>query len=194
VPQSSRSAGALLVVGVALLGACSDSPSGSSWVDAARVDPGGQTAGGFDDELPSTIGCEPLGVDEPAVAAAPTGAPPTGDLLRGTGNDPYTATGARQLPGPDMVRVAPHPSPVSVVVARPVDPDEHVAARQADAEDTGPVPPSRYEPGRGSPAFTGGDGPARSTTTEAASDDPDEQATDAPSPADPGPCLPVLGP
>jgi hypothetical protein len=68
----------------------------------------------------------------------------------------------------------------------PSTPDEHVAARQPDGLDTGPVPPSRYTPGRGSSASV--DEP-RSTTTIADDDADDRPATDASVP-----CIPVLGP
>jgi hypothetical protein len=192
VTQRSRSAGILLVLGViaTITGACTDSTSGSSWVDEARA---GQVElpDVGDGDLPATVGCEPLGVDEPAFAAPSPGGIAAGTVDRGTGNDPYTATGARQRAGPDMVRSAPPAAPVSVVVARPVDPDEHVAARQADGVDTGPVPPSRYEPGRGSPDFAGSSGAETPTSTTSAGASDDEAG--AP-PAPVAPCVPVLGP
>ena len=80
------------------------------------------------------------GVDEAmATSDHPQPAPAPG-VERGIGNDPFTATGARQLPGPNMVvHVAPA-EPVTIRVARPADPDEHVAARKPDRVDTGPVP------------------------------------------------------
>lgn len=59
---------------------------------------------------------------------------------RGVDNDPFTATGARPIPGPDMPDFPAPPDPVYTVVARPIDPDEHVAARNPDRAVTGPVP------------------------------------------------------
>jgi hypothetical protein len=146
VSQSSRRAGVVVAAFIVVFAACSEGSSGSSWVDEARVDTNQQDAVDLGADLPSTVGCEPLGVDDPVVSPSPVGGASAGEANRGTGNDPYTATGARQVPGPDMVRLAPPDGVVSVVVARPVDPDEHVAARQPDGLDTGPVPPSRYTP------------------------------------------------
>jgi hypothetical protein len=77
--------------------------------------------------------------DRPA-GAGPPDQPAAPDVDLGTGNDPYTGTGARQVPGPYMTLAPPPPEPTSVTVARPQDPDEHVAARNLDGEVTGPVP------------------------------------------------------
>ena len=178
-----RQAGVLVVV-LAIAGACSEGGSASSWVDEARAPALELTADELDVELPATVGCEPLGLDAPTVVdVGPSDVRGTSD--QGIGNDPYTATGARQVPGPDMVVLAPPGEPVSVLVARPVDPDEHVAARQADAQDTGPVPPPRYEPGRSSPArVQGGATPTPTTATD----------SDTPTPAPGEPCTPMLGP
>jgi hypothetical protein len=82
----------------------------------------------------------------------------------GTGNDPYTGAGARQVPGPFMTHQHVPDEPVSTLVVRPQNPDEHVAAGNLDGEVTGPVPAPKVistvppPAGAPSPAATAGPG------------------------------------
>lgn len=140
---SVRSGGRTAVVLAVSLVACSG-PSGPSWIEEVRnVAP---EDAGLDTEADTFLTGAPLGgggclsgIDLPVPERRPP-PPPARDGERGVGNDPYTAVGARQVPGPDITLMARPDVPIEVVVARPMDPDEHVAARQPDRAATGPVP------------------------------------------------------
>jgi hypothetical protein len=102
--------------------------------------------------------------------------PVTPDL--GTGNDPYTGAGARQLPGPFMTHQQLPDEPASTLVVRPQDPDEHVAARNQDGEVTGPVPPPKVISTVPPPA----DGPVPAGTASPGTTVPDAAPTCIPGP------------
>lgn len=65
------------------------------------------------------------------------------EVSSGTGNDPYTATGARQVPGPNMTKSAAPEEPIYRIVARPADPNEHDPAGKPEGGATGPMPEPR---------------------------------------------------
>ena len=100
-----------------------------------------------------------------------TGCAATSDasVRAATGDDPYTAAGARQRPGPSMTAAPAPVQPVTVQVGRPPNPDEHVAARQPDgvatataSPGTSTAAPTPTTPGgcaSPSDASTGDDGP-----------------------------------
>lgn len=138
--------GVLFVVAGLVLTACgTPAPTGPSWVDRAHVDavPPTEGSGEFPQPGPGTGGCALVDDVTRPDESGGTGSAPGGPVSAGVGNDPYTATGARQVPGPNMHVSDPPASPVTTVVAAPVDPDEHVAARQPDGNVTGPVPPPK---------------------------------------------------
>lgn len=143
-----------------IVAACGEAaPTGPSWVDRTHASAAPSPSG--DDDL----GLQPIddggdggacaipadeGSVEPGDDAG--GGQPAASFNTGVGNDPYTATGARQVPGPNMHLQTPPAQPVSLLVAAPVDPDEHVAARDPDGKVTGPVPSPRSIGGAPAPA------------------------------------------
>ena len=69
----------------------------------------------------------------PAVTSSPTCTKPLEVVLSGPDNvDPYSASGARQRPGPGMVLTTLPNEPFIRTFVRPPDPDKNVAARQPD--------------------------------------------------------------
>ena len=140
--QRHRTTAAALFLAAIAAVACGG-PSGPSWVDQARASDVPPSNGGSDagSDAGTAPGCE-LAPDASIEPGGKSGGGSSGarKVTPGSRNDPYGATGARQIPGPNIV-IAPIPSaPVSIVVARPADPDEHVAARQPDGKVSGPVP------------------------------------------------------
>lgn len=126
-----------LIAALLVLGACTGGSGDAAWVEEARADAETPAV----PELLPAQGCvlesDP---NEPADGEpTPTTEPPP-EVDHGSGNDPYTGDGARPVPGPHMELSPPPETPVSAVVAKPVDPDEHVAARNEDGMVSGPVP------------------------------------------------------
>lgn len=140
-----------VLVGGGILSACSGGGD-AGWVERARAAPVDLAAPELEGEdvdedlLRVGSGCS-LGVEDarPGSIGGPSAVPGAVDLDadRGADNDPFAATGARPLPGPQMAGVPRPAAPVAAVVARPNDPDEHVAARNPDGVVTGPVPPPK---------------------------------------------------
>lgn len=135
-----RAAAVLVLLLAAVASGACGGPTGPSWVDRARASGPAPASGG--DDVAAGQGCAlvPDASTDAGGATPGSGGTSGSSTTPGARNDPYTATGARQVPGPDMA-LAPLPSgPAGVVVARPADPDEHVAARQPDGKVSGPVP------------------------------------------------------
>ena len=140
-----------LLAGVLLFLAVSGCAKSTSWVDelmTAATAPEEELPGDVADFLSqSETWGEPGGclasISDGPVTAETDPNDPTPAVTRGTGNDPYTATGARQVPGPDMFRYTPPEEPVDRVVGRPADPNEHDPAGMAEGGPTGPMPEPR---------------------------------------------------
>lgn len=131
--RARASAGVLgIVVAASLLGACSDDGS-----EATPTDPSSPA---------SSVADEPVaaGIDDGCFAIGGGGGDVGGVAVEsgGAGSDPYALEGARQAPGPGMSTVPMAGPPVSIVVARPGDPDANSPAKQPPGTDGLPSTPT----------------------------------------------------
>lgn len=121
-------------LGASVLVACSDDEGGATPTvesSPAPVPTDGPIAAGVDD------GCFVLGAGDIGGVVGGVAVD-----AGGAGSDPYALQGARQAPGPDLSTVPMAGPPVSVVVARPGDPDANSPAKQPPGPDGLPSTPS----------------------------------------------------